>query len=102
MSLSPTYRMMTYFVTATLRLYRADIPVGVEHEMMLRQRPAAWFVEAFPDLMERIAAEARNYFDGYVISHSQMCTGVYAYFAPPQSITNTEAAGIERVKRITK
>lgn len=92
--MSPMYRAMTYFVTATMRLYRADIAVGVEHEMMLRQRSASWFVEAHPNLMARIAAEAHNYF-GYELSHNQMCAGVFVYFSPPQSYTNTEAAKLK-------
>lgn len=89
--MSPMYRAMTYFVTATMRLYRADINAGIEHEMMLRQRPASWFVEAHPQLMKRITTEAINFFD-YELSHNQLCAGVFAYFAPPQSPHNTEAA----------
>lgn len=96
--MTPNYRMMCYFVCATLHMYRAEIQARAGVCAIMEANPRAkteWFVETHRDLMARIAQEARNLFT-YELSHRQLCLGVFAYFAKAQTVAGSHAASLEQ------
>lgn len=90
--MSPEYRLMSYFVAATLHMYRADISPSVRADMDADPRgKTEWFVRQHPLLVQRIVGEGINLFE-YYLSHRQVCNGVYAYFAKAQSVEDSKPA----------
>ncbi len=83
--MSPQYRLMIYFIVATMHLYREDvIPLG-ENETL------GSFAKKNRKVIDRVAQEGRNLF-GYEISHEQVGKAIEAYLAPGQSVDNSQPA----------
>jgi len=82
------YRLMIYFIVATIQLYEASVIMPKDEQISVDD-----FIKNNRDLMNRVFDEAINCFN-YEISSHQLEKGVYAWMSSkynPQFITDKEA-----------
>jgi len=85
--MSEKYRLMIYFVTATLFIYQGDM------EWNENIKSPDDFAKANPEHTKRVFEEAKNVFS-YELSYNQLMIGIKVYMKTrmsPQKVYETEA-----------
>lgn len=88
MPMSEQYRLMIYFVVATLRFYRDDVK---EKDYLSIEE----FRKENLELWDRVGEEAKNTFE-YELSWEQMSRGIEAYLCKSLSVKSSEAYVLQK------